>query len=58
VHHLFKYSPEVNVVHAAYRVVTIVNRVIDGTRRDMPRQLSGQAKQVIKDSRVLLLRAL
>jgi transposase len=50
--------PEVDVVHDLYRVVTIVNRAIDGTRRDMPRQLRGQAKQVIKGNRVRLVRAL
>ena len=50
--------PEVDVVHDPYHVVTIVNRAIDETRRDMARQLSGQDKQVIKGSRFLLLRAL
>ena len=50
--------PEVDVVHDPYHVVTIVNRAIDETRRDMARHLSGQDKQVIKGSRFLLLRAL
>jgi transposase len=50
--------PDVDIVHDPYHVVTIVNRAIDETRRDMARQLSGQDKQVIKGSRFLLLRAL
>jgi len=50
--------PDVDIVHDPYHVVTIVNRAIDETRRDMARQLSGQDKQVIKGSRFLLLGAL
>jgi len=50
--------PDVDIVHDPYHVVTIVNRAIDETRRDMARQLSGQDKQLIKGSRFLLLRAL
>jgi transposase len=55
VHQVF---PDVDIVHDPYHVVTLVNRAIDETRRDMARQLSGQDKQLIKGSRFLLLRAL
>lgn len=50
--------PAVDIVHDPYHVVTIANRAIDQTRRDMARQLCGQDKQVIKGSRFLLLRTL
>jgi len=50
--------PGVDIVHDPYHVVTIVNRVIDETRRDMARELSGADKQLIKGTRFLLLRAL
>lgn len=50
--------PTTDIVHDPYHVVTIVNRAIDETRRDIARQLSGQDKQVIKGSRFLLLSAL
>jgi transposase len=50
--------PQVDVVHDPYHVVTLANRAIDETRRDMVRQLSGEEKQVIKGSRFLLLKGL
>jgi len=50
--------PHVDIVHDPYHVVTLVNRAIDETRRDMVRELSGQDKQVIKGSRFLLLKGL
>jgi transposase len=50
--------PQVDVVHDPYHVVTMVNRAIDETRRDMARELSGHDKQLIKGSRFLLLKGL
>jgi transposase len=50
--------PNVDIVHDPYHVVTMVNRAIDETRRDMVRQLRGQQRQVIKGSRFLLLTGL
>ena len=50
--------PGVEIVHDPYHVVTIVNRAIDETRRDMARELNGADKQLIKGSRFLLLRSL
>jgi transposase len=55
VRHVF---PEVDIVHDPYHVVTLVNKAIDETRRDMVRQISGQDKQLMKGSRFLLLSSL
>ena len=50
--------PEVDIVHDPYHVVSLVNKAIDQTRRDIARELNDQDKQVIKGSRFLLLRGL
>ena len=50
--------PEVDIVHDPYHVVSMVNKAIDQTRRDIARELNDQDKQVIKGSRFLLLRGL
>ena len=50
--------PKLDIVHDPYHIVAKVNNAIDETRRDMARELSGQAKEVIKGSRFLLLRGL
>jgi len=50
--------PEVDIVHDPYHVVSLVNKAIDETRRDIARELNDQDKQVIKGSRFLLLRGL
>jgi transposase len=50
--------PGVDIVHDPYHVVSLVNKAIDETRRDIARELSNQDKQVIKGSRFLLLRGL
>lgn len=50
--------PDVDIVHDPYHVVSIVNKAIDNTRRDIARELNSQDKQVIKGTRFLLLRGL
>ncbi len=50
--------PETDIVHDPYHVVSMVNKAIDQTRRDIARELNEQDKQVIKGSRFLLLRGL
>ena len=53
-----KVSPTVDVVHDPYHVVTLVNKAIDETCRDLYRELNGQDRQVLKGSRFLLLRGM
>lgn len=50
--------PKVDIVHDPCHVVSLVNKAIDETRRDIARELNDQDKQVIKGSRFLLLRGL
>ncbi len=50
--------PEVDIVHDPYHVVSMVNKAIDQTRRDIARELNDQDKQVITGTRFLLLRGL
>ena len=50
--------PKVDIVHDPYHVVSLVNKAIEETRRDIARELNDQDKQVIKGSRFLLLRGL
>ena len=48
--------PKIPVVFDRYHVMALMNRKIDGLRRDQQRTLEGDGKQVLKGSRFLLLR--
>lgn len=49
--------PDVAIVHDAFHVVSLVNRAIDETRRELYHSLTGADRKVIKGSRFLLLTA-
>jgi transposase len=49
--------PKVAIVHDPFHVVTLVNRAIDDTRRELYHSLRGPDRKVIKGSRFLLLKA-
>jgi transposase len=48
--------PEIEIVHDPYHIVSMANRAIDKTRRDMCRDLGGHDRKVLKGSRFLLLK--
>ena len=52
------FGEKVDIVHDPYHVISLANRAIDETRRDMVRQLEGPPRQVLKGNRFLLLKGL
>jgi transposase len=51
------FGSKVPLVFDPYHVVSLANKAIDETRRDLYRELDGRGRKVIKGSRFLLLRA-
>ena len=52
------FGDKVDIVHDPFHVVALASKAIDGTRRDLVRDLEGDERKVLKGSRFLLLRGL
>jgi len=52
------FGEKVDIVYDTYHVVAMANRAIDETRRALVRGLTGDARQVVKGTRFLLLKGL